>query len=177
MTGPYHAMAGLIHSHHRSIKEDIVRIWQTSQSGHGLYRPAAWTRFMTVLLIVAFVHVAVISAAWAEQMGGGSNEQTENTGSQYGLGAASVFLTIPYGMAKFMFATLGGIFGGFTYAFSGANEKAAKSVWDTSMRGTYVITPEHLKGEKSVRFFGMPADSGPEGASQEPAPLEPEPAK
>src|SRR5689334_24950005 len=111
-------------------------------------------RFMTAVLILAFVHVAVISTAWAQPMGGGSDEQTENTGSQYGLGAASVFLSIPYGITKFMFATLGGIFGGFTYVFSGANEKAAKSVWDTSMRGTYVITPEHLKGDKSVRFFG-----------------------
>lgn len=154
-----------------------MRIWYTSQNGPRLCRPAAWMRFMTAVLILAFVHVAVISTAWAQPMGGGSDEKTENTGSQYGLGAASVFLSIPYGITKFMFATLGGIFGGFTYVFSGANEKAAKSVWDTSMRGTYVITPEHLKGDKSVRFFGVPAESGPEGATPEPAPLEPEPVK
>lgn len=152
-----------------------MRIWHASQNGNRRTMHVMGAQVMTALLIVAFVHVAVISTAWAEQMGGGANEQTENNGVQYGLGAASVFLTIPYGMAKFVFATLGGIFGGFTYAFSGANEKAAKSVWDTSMRGTYVITPEHLKGEKSVRFFGVPAESEPEGASQEPAPLEPAP--
>ncbi len=152
-----------------------MRIWHASQNGNGLTIYVVGARFMTALLIVAFVQVAVISTAWAEQMGGGSNEQTENNGTQYGLGAASVFLSIPYGMVKFVFATLGGIFGGFTYAFSGANEKAAKSVWDTSMRGTYVITPEHLKGEKSIRFFGVPGESEPEGASQEPAPLEPAP--
>jgi len=157
-------------------KEETVRMWHAGREGSGLTIHTAWTRFMTALLIVAFVHVAVISTAWAESMGGGSNEQTESNGAQYGLGTASVFLSIPYGMAKFLFATLGGIFGGFTYAFSGANEKAAKSVWDTSMRGTYVITPEHLKGEKSVRFFGVPpAESGSEGMSPEPAPLEPAP--
>lgn len=153
-----------------------MRMWHVSQNGNGLAIHMAWTRFITALMIVVFVHVAVISTAWGEQMGGGSNEQTESNGAQYGLGTASVFLSIPYGMAKFLFATLGGIFGGFTYAFSGANEKAAKSVWDTSMRGTYVITPEHLKGEKSVRFFGVPpTESGSEGMSQEPAPLEPTP--
>lgn len=152
-----------------------MRIWHASQNGNRLTIQVVGARFMTVLLIVAFMHVAVISTAWAEQMGGGANEQTENNGVQYGLGAASVFLTIPYGMVKFVFATLGGIFGGFTYAFSGANEKAAKSVWDTSMRGTYVITPEHLKGEKSVRFFGVPGESEPEGVSPEPTPLEPAP--
>lgn len=158
------------------VKEETVSMWHASQNRDGLTVHTRSTRFITALLIVAFVHVAVISTAWAEQMGGGSNEQTESSGAQYGLGTASVFLSIPYGMAKFLFATLGGIFGSFTYAFSGANEKAAKSVWDTSMRGTYVITPEHLKGEKSVRFFGVPAaESGSEGASSEPAPLEPAP--
>ncbi len=151
-------------------------IWHASQNGDGLKTHAAWARFISALLIVAFVHVAVISTAWAEQTGAGSNEQSESTGAQYGLGTASVFLTIPYGLSKFLFATLGGIFGGFTYAFSGLNEKAAKSVWDTSMRGTYVITPEHLKGEKSVRFLGVPSEGASEGATQEPAPLEPAPA-
>lgn len=172
--------AGLYHGslHIDEGKEETVRMWHASQQGRGFTKHTAWTRFITALVVVVFVHVVVISTAWAEQMGGGSNEQTESNGAQYGLGTASVFLTIPYGMAKFLFATLGGIFGGFTYAFSGANEKAAKSVWDTSMRGTYVITPEHLKGEKSVRFFGVPpAESGSEGVSSEPAPLEPEPIK
>ena len=152
-----------------------MRIWHASQNGNGCRTQAPWIRVVTALLIIAFVQVAVISTAWAEQSGAGSNEQSESNGAQYGLGAASVFLSIPYGLGKFLFATLGGIFGGFTYAFSGANEKAAHSVWDTSMRGTYVITPEHLKGEKSVRFFGVPGESEPEGASQEPAPLEPAP--
>jgi hypothetical protein len=78
-------------------------------------------------------------------------------------------------MGKILFATLGGIFGGFTYVFSGANEKAAKSVWDTSMRGTYVITPEHLKGEKTIRFLGSPAEGSSDNVSQEPTPLEPVP--
>jgi hypothetical protein len=152
-----------------------VRIWHAGQNGNGSTRGAAWTRIMTALLIVVFMQVAVIGTAWAEPAGGGPNDQTENPGTQYGLGAASVFLSIPYGMGKFLFATLGGIFGGFTYVFSGANEKAAKSVWDTSMRGTYVITPEHLKGEKTIRFLGSPAEGSSDNVSQEPTPLEPVP--
>jgi hypothetical protein len=100
----------------------------------------------------------------------GAEERREGTATQYGLGTASVFLTIPYGLVKVMFATLGGIFGGFTYAFSGGNEKAAKAVWYTSLRGTYVITPDHLKGDKAVRFFGVPPEPRVE------APVEPPPA-
>ncbi|MGH7232987.1 MAG: hypothetical protein ACREJU_16755 [Nitrospiraceae bacterium] len=133
---------------------------------------AASFRIMAVVLAAAFFHLAVVPAGWAQNAGGGSDERQQGTGAQYGLGAASVFLSIPYGIGKFVFATLGGIFGGFTYAFSGGNQKAAKSVWNTSMRGTYVITPEHLKGEKAVRFLGVPAEE--EEMSEEPTPsLEP----
>jgi len=43
------------------------------------------------------------------------------------------------------------------------------------MRGTYVITPEHLKGEKTIRFLGSPAEGSSDNVSQEPTPLEPVP--
>jgi hypothetical protein len=135
-----------------------------------------WFRVTAVVLTAAFFHLAVIPAGWAQNAGGGSDERTQSTGQQYGLGAASVFLSIPYGLGKFLFATLGGIFGTFTYAFSGGNTNAAKSVWNTSMRGTYVITPEHLKGERAVRFLGVPPEDEAESSTSEPTPsLEPTP--
>ncbi len=123
-------------------------------------------RMTAIVLAVAFFHLAVVPSGWAQEMGGGSDERRQSTGTQYGLGAASVFLSIPYGIGKFMFATLGGIFGGFTYAFSAGDKKAASAVWNTSMRGTYVITPEHLKGEKAVRFLGVPPED--EEVSEQP---------
>ena len=89
------------------------------------------------------------------------------------------FVSIPYGAVKFVYATFGGIIGGFTYALTAGNEKAAKSVWDTSMRGTYVISPRHLKGEEPVRFFGIPPirDEAPAASGMpEPAPAAPTPA-
>ena len=136
-------------------------------------------RIISLVLLVSFFQMAVVPTGWAQNPGGGSDERRQSTGTQYGLGTASVFLSIPYGVGKFLFATLGGIFGGFTYAFSGGNTKAAKSVWNTSMRGTYVITPEHLKGEKAVRFLGVPPEDESEQPPQEQAPsLEPsEPIK
>jgi hypothetical protein len=112
-----------------------------------------FTKTVAIMMIVAFSSLTVVPMGLAQEK---SNEETENTGTQYGLGVASFFSSLPYGAIKFAFATMGGIFGGFTYLFSAGNEKAAKSVWDTSMRGTYVITPRHLKGEEPVRFFGVP---------------------
>lgn len=112
-----------------------------------------FTKTVTVLVIVAFCSLTVVPAGLAQDK---SNEDTENTGTQYGLGVASVLISLPYSIGKFAFATMGAVFGGFTYAFSGGNLQAANSVWDTSIRGTYIITPRHLKGEEQVRFFGVP---------------------
>jgi hypothetical protein len=135
-----------------------------------------FTKTVAVVLVVAFCSLTVVPPAPAQER---SNEDTEGTPLQYGLGVASVFTSLPYSIGKFVFATMGGIFGGFTYLFSAGNEKAAKAVWDTSMRGTYVISPRHLKGEEPVRFFGVPPirDEAPATPSMpEPAPAAPAPA-
>ena len=128
---------------------------------------AGWKKAVAVGLTLTILQLAVIPPGWAQQQ---DEDATQSTASQFGLGISSFFLTIPYGLAKVVYATLGGIMGGFTYALTGGNEGAAKAVWDSSLRGTYVITPDHLKGDKAVRFLGVPGES--DGA----APAEPVPA-
>jgi hypothetical protein len=71
---------------------------------------------------------------------------------------AAGFSTLLYLPLKLAFAIGGGIVGGLTYAFSGGNEKAAMPVWETSLYGTYIITPDHLQGNRPIRFLGV-ADS------------------
>ena len=135
-----------------------------------------FTKTVAVMAIVAFCSLTIVPAGLAQEK---SNEETESTQVQYGLGVASVFTSLPYSIGKFAFATMGGIFGGFTYLFSAGNLKAAQSVWDTSMRGTYVISPKHLKGEEPVRFFGIPPirDEAPASTSMpEPSPAPAPPA-
>ncbi len=97
-----------------------------------------------------------------------STDTSQGTASGAGMGVASAVATILYFPFKAAFAIGGGIVGGLTYAFTGGNESAAKSVWETSMYGTYVITPEHLAGDKPVRFFGVAAqnDSGTPAPAQ-----------
>jgi len=137
-----------------------------------------FTKTVAVMVIVAFSSLAVVSTGLAQEK---SNDDMENTGTQYGLGVASFFCSLPYGAIKFAYATFGGIIGGVTYALTAGNEKAANSVWDTSMRGTYVITPRHLKGEEPIHFFGVPPirDEAPAATSMPepaPAPVSPAPA-
>lgn len=132
-----------------------------------------FTKTVAIMMIVVFSSLTVVPMGLAQEK---SNEDMENTGTQYGLGVASVFTSLPYSIGKFAFATLGGIFGGFTYLFSGGNLKAAQSVWDTSMRGTYVISSRHLKGEEPIRFLGVPPIQDEAPVTRMPAPVSPAPA-
>lgn len=135
---------------------------------------AGWKKAVAVGLTLTILQLAVIPPGWAQQQ---DEDATQSTASQFGLGVSSFFLTIPYGVAKVVYAMMGGIIGGFTYALTGGNEGAAKAVWDTSLRGTYVITPDHLKGDKAVRFLGVPGESDGSAPPAEPVPAMPEPTK
>jgi hypothetical protein len=128
-----------------------------------------------MIAMLAFSLLIMVPAGWAK-------EESQDTASEAGLGAASVLVSIPYGAVKIAYAILGGITGGFTYVLTGGNLKAAEAVWDTALRGTYIITPDHLRGNKPIRFLGTPPDkaeaqSGQDApaADQAPAP-DPTPA-
>ena len=89
-----------------------------------------------------------------------------NAGKDLGLGVASFLISVPYGAAKVATALVGGIVGGFTYLFSGFNKQAADQVWYTTIPGDYIITPDHLRGKRDIRFTGVPPENS-EGRSSE----------
>ena len=116
--------------------------------------PRGFSKWLVVSLLVITVSTLSLTATgWAQGEGGG-----ESTGTPSGaaLQAASWIATIPYGAFKTGFAIVGSAVGGLAYVFSGGNLDSAKSVWTTTMYGTYVLTPEHLKGQKPIRFLGVP---------------------
>jgi hypothetical protein len=79
--------------------------------------------------------------------------------------------TLLYFPLKAVFAIGGGIVGGLAYVFSGGNEQAAKSIWDTSLYGTYVITPDHLQGNRPIRFLGVAELNDAPAPSSAPEPI------
>ncbi len=83
-----------------------------------------------------------------------AGEEDTSPSNEAVLGLGSGLLTFVYLPAKVVYAALGGIVGGFTYALTGGNLNTAQTVWEPSFYGTYVITPDHLKGNDPVRFFG-----------------------
>jgi hypothetical protein len=72
----------------------------------------------------------------------------------FGLQIASGALSLLYTPLKIVYAGLGGFIGGFVYALTGGNEQVAQSVWDASLGGTYLLTPDHLQGNEPIRFKG-----------------------
>lgn len=107
----------------------------------------------TVVVLIA-VAVCLTPVAGAEPGTSG-----ENTAADVGLGVASFLASVPYGAVKVSTAIVGGVVGGLTYLLSGFDRKAADSVWYTTMDGDYVVTPDHLRGKKDLRFTGVPPES------------------
>lgn len=114
-------------------------------------------RFPIMILVVVITYCSMLVApAWSQSS---SADTQQGTASGAGMGAASAVATIVYFPFKAAFAVGGGIVSGFAYVFSGFSEPTARSIWVSSMYGTYVITPEHLTGDRPVRFLGVAAES------------------
>jgi hypothetical protein len=118
---------------------------------------AATFRIVAITLVCALGTVTMApSVRGQEPAPVPASENTEGgNASSAGMGAAAGLSTLLYLPLKAAFAIGGGVVGGLAYAFSGGNENAAKSIWTTSMYGTYIITPEHLRGDKPIRFLGV----------------------
>jgi hypothetical protein len=80
--------------------------------------------------------------------------EPETTAEGIGLQAASVLSSALYLPFKGAMALAGGLAGGIAYAFSLGDMNIAEGVWGPSVYGTYLLTPEHLTGDKPIEFFG-----------------------
>ena len=127
-------------------------------------------KLVAVFLLLALCTVTMVPSAWSQESAAPpSSESTEGgNASSAGMQVAAGLSNFLYFPAKLVLAIGGGIVGGLTYAFSGGNEQAAKSVWTTSLYGTYILTPDHLQGNRPIRFLGV-ADSN-EAPAPAPAP-------
>ena len=78
------------------------------------------------------------------------------SGSEAIQGLGSYFLTLPYGGIKMAVAVLGAVAGGMGFIFTGGDKVTADKIWGPAIGGEYVVTPQHLRGEKDLHFFGTP---------------------
>ncbi len=107
--------------------------------------------------------VVALSICLAPVAGAAEKDSSDSLAANAGLGAASFICSVPYGAVKVAVAVLGGVVGGFTYVLSGLDKRAAESVWYTTMGGDYIVTPDHLRGKKDLRFTGVPPERPRDG--------------
>ena len=103
---------------------------------------------VAIMLVIMICHLSAAPAVRADL-----------TSPQVRLGIFAFAATLLYTPAKTVYATLGGLIGGLAYGLSGGDTVAACRVWTPALRGTYVLTPGHLRGEKPIRFAGLPAQT------------------
>ena len=84
--------------------------------------------------------------------------RADDGASEAGVGVASAAATLIYGPTKVVYSLLGVVFGGFAYGLSGGDSDVMRAVITPAIRGDYVITPEHIRGERNVEFFGRSPD-------------------
>jgi len=111
-----------------------------------------------IIAVLVALSLSVAPVAWAADKSNG-----ENPAVDLGVGVGSFLCSLPYGAAKVTVALLGSIVGGFTYVLSGFDKKAADAVWYTTIEGDYIVTPDHLRGKKDLRFTGVPPESSKSG--------------
>ena len=77
-----------------------------------------------------------------------------NFAEDAGMGTATVLANVVYIPTKLVYATLGGVTGGFAYLLTGGNYTAAEKVWIPSMGGNYVLNPNQVWGQEPIMFSG-----------------------
>jgi hypothetical protein len=102
----------------------------------------------------------VAAGALAAMLGGvvrpaSAAEQYVN---DFGIGVGTVFTNVLYMPVKVVYATLGAITGGFAFVLTGGRMETASAIWVPAMGGTYVISPNMLRGEDPIYFSGTTDD-------------------
>ncbi len=118
-----------------------------------------------VVLLSTFIGSLSVAPCWGQALNPAADvpdpvvheQGAGKTPAGAGMQAASLGGTIPYGAAKLGMALVGGLAGAIGFALSGDLD-GAKEIWDATMKGTYVLSPEHLSGEEDVTFYSGPTE-------------------
>jgi len=78
----------------------------------------------------------------------------ETGSNEVGYGALSALTSLVYAPVKVAYALVGGIIGGFAWLLSAGDYQVMYAVVTPAVRGDYVVTPSHLRGERELEFLG-----------------------
>jgi hypothetical protein len=104
------------------------------------------TRRLRAGLLACILALAIApGAAYAEEDG---------LTNEAGVGMLAALSTLLYGPTKIVYASMGLIFGGVAWGLSAGDNDVMRAVITPSVRGDYVVTPEHIRMERSLEFLG-----------------------
>ncbi len=102
----------------------------------------------------ALLGALILALVAAPTAGFAAGDEETGITSEAGLGALAAVSTLIYGPVKIVYATLGLLVGGTAWCLSGGDTQVFDSVITASVRGDYVVTPAHLRMERSLEFYG-----------------------
>jgi hypothetical protein len=92
--------------------------------------------------------------------------ESRTLGGNFGLGLVAGFGTLVYFPVKMTYSMIGGLIGGLTYLVTLANEDTANAVWEPTLGGTYVLTPDMIAGDEPVEFVGSSTPHGKDASTK-----------
>lgn len=92
-----------------------------------------------------------------------AGDHTKEVSKESGLGAAAAVSSLFYSPVKLVYAVGGLVIGSLAWVFTAGDTDVADKVYVRSLRGTYVITPEILRGEEPLVFIGRDPSVMPVG--------------
>jgi len=106
-------------------------------------------RKLVMLALVCSLFLGVRRAAALEK----------NYWSDFGFGVAAVATNVLYFPAKLVYAVVGGITGGIGYGLTAGDYEAAQHIWSPTIGGTWVVTPDMLRGREPFLYAGESYES------------------
>jgi len=97
-----------------------------------------------------------------------AGDDAQPVDSDAGIGIAAGLATLVYTPAKVIYALGGGVAAGMAYIASAGNQDVTEPILTPSLRGDYIVTPEHLRGEKELEFFGREPNASQRASAETP---------
>ena len=108
-------------------------------------------RTTTRFLILVGVLVASLAAAPPMAL---AQEEKEPSSSGGFIGVGATLCTLVYSPLKIAYAASGLVVGSLAWVWSFGNRRVTRPIFRAALRGDYVISPAHLRGERRLRFTG-----------------------
>lgn len=129
------------------------------------------TQFSTLLAcMLALALLAAPLASQAQQAPAPAKAEepspTKEIGSEVGWGVGTVLANVFYMPTKVVYAGLGLLTGGIGYMLTAGRGDVANEIIYPAVKGTYVLTSDHLKGEQPIVFIGPGPDDQPQAQAQ-----------